>query len=49
MHKKVSRVQVPYGIVHDNKKEIKLDFTSNYKTEVLFLQSPYLAHLDDPI
>ena len=39
-----------FGVVRDKKKEkkIKQNFPPNFRKEVLFDQSPYVAHLENP-
>ena len=45
----MSYTQLPQGLFGNNKKQIKLTLPTNYKSEVLFSQLPYLANLKDPI
>ena len=42
-------VQLPFDVKYNSKNEINLNFASNYKSEVLFSQLPFLAHPGQPV
>ena len=45
----MSYIQLPFVVKYNNENIISLNLPFNYKSDVLFSQLPYLAHLDQPI
>ena len=41
-------IQLSFGVKYNNKKN-QLNIPSNYKSDVLFSQLPYLAHVDHSV
>ena len=42
-------IQLPFDVKYNSKNKINLNFPSNYKSEVLFSQLPFLAHPGQPV
>ena len=47
---KGKHIQLPYGVLSDDKPKIYLhfDLPPNYKRDILFKQFPYLSHVKNP-
>lgn len=48
MFRKISHIQLPQGVVEDNKARIKLNIPRNYKTGGYFEKLPHLKDVNDP-
>ena len=46
---KIVYIQLPFDVKYNSKNKINLNFPSNYKSEVLFSQLPFLAHPGQPV
>ena len=45
----MSYIQLPRGLKYDDDKTVRLAVPNSYKTDVLFSQLPYLAHIDHSV